>query len=134
MAFIKGPVCRGQVATDVITDYFWVAFLDPGQELAGDTFDYLTKALANLRLPDEDMSSQAPLRSWMEYSGSESRYLKAKSDVINRTFGENSRPTLDLVWRGDGQNPNAALTVFSPFQQRLRGPGLCGRKPPNGLG
>jgi hypothetical protein len=29
MNFIKGPVCRGQVALDVIEDRFWVYFIDP---------------------------------------------------------------------------------------------------------
>ena len=29
MNFIKGPVCRGQMALDVIQDRFWVFFMDP---------------------------------------------------------------------------------------------------------
>jgi hypothetical protein len=29
MTFIRGPVCRGQVATDVIDDQFYVLFQDP---------------------------------------------------------------------------------------------------------
>ncbi|GAL09317.1 fatty acid cis/trans isomerase [Vibrio astriarenae] len=29
MAYIKGPVCRGQLALNVINDRFWVFFLDP---------------------------------------------------------------------------------------------------------
>ncbi|MEP5269331.1 MAG: fatty acid cis/trans isomerase, partial [Lentilitoribacter sp.] len=29
MGFIKGPVCRGQIALNVINDHFWVAFADP---------------------------------------------------------------------------------------------------------
>ena len=29
MNFIKGPVCRGQMAVDVIEDQFWVVFVDP---------------------------------------------------------------------------------------------------------
>ena len=34
MNFIKGPVCRGQMAVDVIDDRFWVYFLDPEAETA----------------------------------------------------------------------------------------------------
>ena len=30
--FIKGPVCRGQVALNVINDLFWVVFVDPELE------------------------------------------------------------------------------------------------------
>ena len=36
MTFIRGPVCRGQVAVDVIEDQFWVAFLDPDHDLSVD--------------------------------------------------------------------------------------------------
>ena len=37
MNFIKGPVCRGQIALDVIEDRFWVFFVDPkaGDEASG---------------------------------------------------------------------------------------------------
>ncbi len=30
--FIKGPVCRGMIALNVIEDHFWVAFLDPDKD------------------------------------------------------------------------------------------------------
>ena len=30
MGFIKGPVCRGQVALNVIQDRFWITFVEPG--------------------------------------------------------------------------------------------------------
>ncbi len=36
MNFIKGPVCRGQMAVDVIEDHFWVFFLDPGASALRD--------------------------------------------------------------------------------------------------
>ena len=29
MNFIKGPVCRGQIALNVIEEHFWVMFMDP---------------------------------------------------------------------------------------------------------
>ena len=35
MNFIKGPVCRGQMAVDVIEDHFWVFFVDPRAEPPG---------------------------------------------------------------------------------------------------
>nr|WP_286306074.1 fatty acid cis/trans isomerase [Methylophaga marina] len=31
--FIRGPVCRGQIATDVIRDQFWVMYQDPANDL-----------------------------------------------------------------------------------------------------
>ena len=32
MNFIKGPVCRGQVALNVIDDQFWVFFVQPDEK------------------------------------------------------------------------------------------------------
>ena len=34
MTFIRGPVCRGQIAVDVIRDHFWVVFTDPEHDFA----------------------------------------------------------------------------------------------------
>ena len=33
MSFIRGPVCKGQVALNVINDHFWITFLDPDSDL-----------------------------------------------------------------------------------------------------
>ena len=34
MTFIHGPVCKGQIALNVINDQFWVMFLDPDHDLS----------------------------------------------------------------------------------------------------
>ena len=34
MTFIRGPVCKGQIALNVIQDHFWVAFMDPKYDLS----------------------------------------------------------------------------------------------------
>ena len=34
MTFIHGPVCKGQIALNVIDDHFWVMFLDPDHDLS----------------------------------------------------------------------------------------------------
>ena len=34
MTFIHGPVCKGQIALNVIDDQFWVMFLDPDHDLS----------------------------------------------------------------------------------------------------
>ena len=36
MNFIKGPVCRGQMAVDVIEDQFWVVFVEPKATYRGE--------------------------------------------------------------------------------------------------
>ena len=38
--FLKGPVCRGQVALDVIEDRFWLLFFDPDKPLITNSPQY----------------------------------------------------------------------------------------------
>lgn len=128
MTFIKGPVCRGQVAVDVIQDHFWVVFADPdSKDLSSNVHESM---LQNLRLPNESESWVSPISSWIEYSEAETAYIKAKSDYYNRNLKQQVRPTLDMIWNGDGyQNPNAALTVFRHFDSASVVKGLVGDRP-----
>jgi hypothetical protein len=128
MGFIKGPVCRGQVALDVITDHFWVLFAEPGAEQSDEDADFLAKQLKDLRLPAEHESTTGPLK-WLRYSSLESRYLKAKSEYLSDRFGARNPPTMKLIWNGGGTNPNAALTVFRHFDNASVVQGLIGEVP-----
>ena len=128
MGFIKGPVCRGQVALDVITDHFWVLFENPGAGQSGEDAEFLAKHLKDLRLPAEHESTTGPLK-WLSYSSLESRYLKAKSEHLNERFGARNPPTVELLWDGGGTNPNAALTVFRHFDNASVVQGLVGERP-----
>ncbi|KRT54813.1 Fatty acid cis/trans isomerase (CTI) [endosymbiont of Ridgeia piscesae] len=44
--FIKGPVCRGQMALNVIIDHFWFFFLDPDNPIIDYDAD---RVLADMR-------------------------------------------------------------------------------------
>jgi hypothetical protein len=129
MGFIKGPVCRGQIALNVIEDRFWVFFVNP------DAFDsridagFLAQQSENLSLPSEKGSNALILATWVEYSQRENDYLKAKSEYMKQRLNAPSQVTLDLVWDGDGKNPNAALTVFRHFNSASVVQGLVGKPP-----
>lgn len=124
MGFIKGPVCRGQVALNVITDHFWIGFLDP-DAANQETQQFLAEALKEVRLPTEQ-ESNARLLKWKTYSEQETQYLRAKSELFNRTLVGRKLPTLDMLWDGGGKNPNAALTVFRHFDSATVVQGLVG--------
>jgi hypothetical protein len=128
MGFIKGPVCRGQVALNVINDLFWVAFVDPELERSELSADELGKALERIHLPAED-ENQLPLFQWKKYAKAEDAYLRAKYDVANREFGGKRLPTLSVLWDGDGKNRNAALTVLRHFDSATVVQGFVGEKP-----
>ncbi|MFM8333684.1 MAG: fatty acid cis/trans isomerase [Candidatus Methylumidiphilus sp.] len=131
MGFIKGPVCRGQVALNVITDYFWLGFADPDDENT-ETQEFLAKELQEVRLPT-DQTSDASLLNWRQYSLQQTQYLRAKSAFLNQTLAGNNRPTFKLLWRGDGRNPNAALTVFRHFDSATVVQGFIGEQPQTAL-
>jgi hypothetical protein len=128
MGFIKGPVCRGQMALNVINDHFWVVFEKP--DLARDDEDaqFLASELGNLRLPAESESTTRLLK-WRSYLSLESKYLTAKSDYASKKFSGSNVPTLQRVWDGDASNPNAALTVFRHFDSASVVQGLIGDRP-----
>ncbi len=115
MAFIKGPVCRGQLALNVINDRFWVFFLDPEKADLPEVNEFYRSQVNNLKLPAEQENTALPLSNWVRYSLQQSRYLEAKSEFINQWFKNGTHLTTDIIWDGAGINPNAALTIFRHF-------------------
>jgi hypothetical protein len=129
MNFIKGPVCRGQLAVDVIEDRFWVFFVAPGAGEREANAEVMARQATNLRLPAEWGSDAPLLRPWLEYADLETKYLEAKTRLLERTLAAPGRIDLGLVWAGDGRNPNAALTVFRHFDSASVVQGLVGEPP-----
>jgi hypothetical protein len=126
MGFIKGPVCRGQIALDVINDHFWVIFERPDAARGELQEDFLARELANLRLPaEEEQGTSGPLK-WRHYAALEAKYVKAKVATLGSAYPS---PTLDVLWDGDRRNPNAALTVLRHFDSASVVQGLLGPQP-----
>jgi hypothetical protein len=125
MGFIKGPVCRGQVALNVIADAFWVTFLDPDLEKSGMTEEQLATALGRIHLPAED-DGDLPLLKWKKYANAEDAWLRTKSEAMSRELTGKRRPSLDMLWDGDGRNGNAVLTIFRHFDSATVVQGLVG--------
>ena len=127
MGFMKGPVCRGEVALDVINDLFWVAFLAPDSRESRMTTTLLDSNAINLQLPAEHEST-AGLLAWRDYSKLEKRYLKSKSSLL-ASMNKSDLPNVGQLWDGDGNNPNAALTVFRHFDNASVTQGFVGERP-----
>ncbi|HQU78657.1 MAG TPA: fatty acid cis/trans isomerase [Azonexus sp.] len=127
MGFMKGPVCRGQVALNVINDLFWVAFVAPSDNEARMTTTLLDTDIINLQLPAEHEST-AGLLAWRDYAKLEKRFLKEKSTLLAAESKKNL-PNVTHLWDGDGKNPNAALTVFRHFDSASVSRGFAGERP-----
>lgn len=109
MTFMKGPVCRGQTALNVINDHFWVFFVDPD-------FDLTAKL-------DTEFNSFAPL---MSPPASQKDYISLFNDLRKRRWQAQTNKmslykklqtpfSLETIWDGDGHNPNSMLTVYRHF-------------------
>ncbi|WP_101758799.1 fatty acid cis/trans isomerase [Oceanicoccus sp. KOV_DT_Chl] len=130
MGFIKGPVCRGQVALNVINDHFWVLFTNPDLEVKYHTDVFLAKEAQMLRLPAEHESTAlTPLTSWLKYSEMERSYLTAKQQRFDKVFPNKEMLDLSMLWQGDGHNQNASLTIFRHFDSSTVTKGLIGNTP-----
>lgn len=136
--FVKGPVCRGQLALNVIDDRFWLLFADPDTEPMVDG-DFLARVSGNLRLPGEldPTAGMAALpAAWQGYARQQGAYLSAKAEHLHSHFGAPGAVTLDLLWDGGdglvpdaGRNPNAALTILRHFDSASVVRGLVGEVP-----
>ncbi len=128
--FMKGPVCRGQLALNVINDQFWVLFVDPDKDPTGRNSDFLAKNSALLRLPAEKGSSLLGAFTWGHFEKRQKQYLKAKRKMLkNVASSEKLFASTDYIWDGDGHNQNAALTVFRHFDSASVVRGLAGPDP-----
>ncbi|TRY32945.1 fatty acid cis/trans isomerase [Aliiglaciecola sp. M165] len=128
MQFIKGPVCRGQMALNVINDHFWVLFAEPELDFLENDEGFMQRARQKIALPAEKQSNALPT-SWLTYASMEREYLKAKSEFIEQNIANKIPITLDLLWDGDGNNTNAALTVFRHKDAASVVKGLVGNSP-----
>ena len=127
--FIKGPVCRGQVALNVIDDHFWVYFVDPERQNNDNYAHFLKSQSDNLKLPGESESTTGILTNWIKYSWLHDQYLDAKNAWMAKSFPDGRELTTQLVWDGDGHNPNAALTIFRHFDSSTVVKGMVGQAP-----
>jgi hypothetical protein len=129
MGFIKGPVCRGQIALNVIEDHFWVWFIDPDVEIATNDGAFLATQLTNLELPASEGSSNLRLLHWKHYAKIEKKYLAAKAAHEAAAYPNGRKLTLDMIWDGGGVNQSASLTIFRHFDSATVVKGLVGAEP-----
>lgn len=126
--FIKGPVCRGQVALDVIEDRFWIAFVDPDSPLLEHEAELLAGEAADLALPAEQ-GSNGLLVTWRRYAHHQKHYVQAKSAFLSQLATSPEMVTMRQIWDGDGTNSNAALTVLRHFDSATVVKGFVGGDP-----
>lgn len=107
MTFVKGPVCNGQTATNVIEDNFWVLFVDPTKDVTVNSPEFFQNNAANMDLPAEFPEGEVEIDD-----------IRKKNLLVNnnkyRLYKENFPDGIDtkIIWDGDQTNDNALLTIY----------------------
>ncbi len=128
MTFIRGPVCRGQIALNVIHDHFWVMFQDPDHDLSVLYPGFLKLQKDNLILPIE-MGSQFPVHDLIgnRYHKAINRYYKARQEFyMTHNF---SGQGYDAIWKGNSPSDSPILTVYRHFDSASVHKGVLGNLP-----
>lgn len=125
--FIRGPVCRGQLATDVIRDQFWVMFQSPDSDPYITDAGYRDRVDELLALPGVDLDLLDGARQWIESTKARNRYVALRDEMLAATQPEGA--ALAHIWNGDRSNPNALLSIFRHHDSASLIRGWLGRLP-----
>ncbi len=127
MTFIRGPVCRGQIALNVIHDHFWVMFKDPKHDLTITTPNFLVEQAENLSLPIESVEQQLVKAFSDAYREKYLQYAEAKRDLYATQLPEGNG--YDSIWKGDKAEDAPLLTVYRHFDSASVHKGVLGAAP-----
>jgi hypothetical protein len=127
--FIRGPVCHGQIATDVIEDRFWVRFLDPEWDLSVTDPGLLREGAGLLKLPGSEAEGLAFERLWPAVHDGQGEWLALRDARYADSPRHRGGLPLEALW-AEGRAP--MLTVFRHFDNAAVQPGLVGAMPETG--
>jgi hypothetical protein len=126
--FIRGPVCKGQVALNVIHDHFWVMFLDPEADPTLKNPDFLVSQAGNLRLPNERGSDGRIIQTFSNvYRDRYASFYLAKSQLYDELVPDGLG--LDAIWEGRRDVDAPVLTIYRHFDSASVHKGVLGRLP-----
>jgi len=127
MTFIRGPVCRGQIALNVIHDHFWVMFKDPNYDLTLLHPEFLKTQADNLSMPIESRD-QAILSTFSDaYRLHYYEYALAKRNLYQKYAKEGNG--YESVWKGERAEDAPVLTIYRHFDSASVHKGLLGKEP-----
>ena len=120
--FIRGPVCRGQIATDVIRDNFWTFFQAPEHDLYITDAAYREKTTPLLALPGQIDDLGSMLGLWRAYRDKRNQY----EELRQAAYAKAPAPSWSHIWTG---NNNALLSIFRQYDSASVRKGLVGEIP-----
>jgi hypothetical protein len=121
--FIHGPVCKGQVALDVIDEHFFIFFAAPDRDPSITDPAYLPATMQDLAIPAEGGDGIEAV--YERFKLHETAYLRAQGEKLLAAPGR----TLEDIWNGEGTNGDAVLTVYRHFDSAFVVDGAVGGVP-----
>jgi len=126
--FIRGPVCKGQLALNSIEDHFWVMFIDPEHDLGVKYPHFYPSQAENLAIPNEVGSARKIYKIFSDdYRDRYANYYKAKLALYD--FGYPNGLLLDAIWKGEKKEDAPLLTVYRHFDSASVHRGVRGELP-----
>ncbi len=128
MTFIHGPVCKGQIALNVIDDQFWVMFMDPNHDLSVRYPGFLKLHYNSLRMPIEN-GSDPDLFSVLtnKYRKAEIEFYKVRQDYYaSHNFNGLG---YDSIWKGNSPSDAPIMTIYRHFDSASVHKGVLGNVP-----
>jgi len=127
MTFIRGPVCRGQMALNVIHDHFWIMFMDPKFDLTLENPKFIQEQFENLSMPIET-SAQGVFQTFSDkYKNKYAAYFTAKQKLYNDIYPEGLG--LESIWGGERAEDAPILTIYRHFDSASVHKGVLGELP-----
>lgn len=128
MSFIHGPVCKGQIALNVIDDHFWIMFMDPGHDISLRYPGFLKLYSDKLAMPIEKMSdietfsvikNEHKKKAADFYEARQNYYTALNFDGLG----------YDSIWKGNRSADAPLLTVYRHFDSASVHKGALGNLP-----
>jgi len=129
--FIKGPVCRGQVALNVIEDNFWVLFMAPEKLRVNNDNQYMAEMANTLNLPAQDGNTFNIFKIWTMYWNNQKKYMTTRQGDYEKVPQVNLDQAMKYLWDGSGSmdEDNRSLTIYRHFDSASVKQGLLGDYP-----
>lgn len=126
-SFIRGPVCHGQIATDVIRDQFWTFFQAPKRDLFIEDAQYRKAVTPLLGLAGQKDGLLELAPEWLKYRDERNQYDRLRTSAYAKYAPEGA--SSHDIWDGEGRNHNALLSIFRHFDSAGVRKGLMGELP-----
>jgi hypothetical protein len=130
MSFIRGPVCKGQVALNVVRDQFWLLFLDPEYDLSVQDPGFLQTygGLLEMPLVEKDDRRLAETIFSRKYRKKSAAFVEKRRDYYSARY-RYREPAYEAIWRGTKASDTPLLTVFRHFDSGSVHKGALGNLP-----